>query len=98
MQGFKACKGSKVLGDERARQEAAHVGLVGGAKGARAKAVRGMREVLQRRVAGAENPVVTFAMMREWRDNKRVLCGGAKDGVTAAALMAAAQEEMKVEM
>ena len=37
-------------------------------------------------------------MMREWRDNKRVLCGGTKDGVTAAVLMAAAQEEMKVEM
>ena len=37
-------------------------------------------------------------MLREWKDNKRVLCGGVKIGVTAAVLMAAAQEGMKVEM
>ena len=95
---FKACKGNRVLVDPRAREEVTQVGLVGGLKGARAKAVWGMREVLQTRVGGSENPVVTFAMLLEWRDNKRDLCGGAKDGVTAAIFMAAAQEGMKVEM
>ena len=93
-----ACASNKVIGDDGARQEAILVGLVGGAKGARAKAVRGMREIIWKRVGGAKGPVITFAMMREWRDNKWVLCGGTKDGVTAAVLMAAAQEEMKVEM
>ena len=94
---FKACEGNRVLGDPRAREEAKHV-RVGGAKGARAKAVRGIREILQQRVAGAKDPVVTFAMVREWRENRRDLCGGTREGVTAAILMAAAQEEMKVEM
>ena len=95
---FKTCASNKVMGDELARQEATLVGLVGGAKGARAKAVRGMREVIWKRVGGAKDPVITFAMLREWKDNKRDLCGGAKAGVTAAVLMAAAQEEIKVEM
>ena len=67
---FKACKGNKVLGDPRAREEATHVRF-GGAKGAKARAVRGIREILLQRVAGAKDPVVTFAMVREWRENKR---------------------------
>ena len=37
-------------------------------------------------------------MVQEMRDNKRGICGGSREGVTAAILMAAAQEEMKVEM
>ena len=37
-------------------------------------------------------------MVREMRENKWDLCGGAREGVTAAILMAAAQEGMKVEM
>ena len=39
---FKTCASNKVMGDELARQEATLVGLVGGPKGARARAVRGM--------------------------------------------------------
>ena len=46
---FKACKGNKVMGDERARGEARDVGM-GGPRGARAKAVRGIRADLQTRV------------------------------------------------
>ena len=95
---FKTCASNKVMGDDLARQEAYLVGMTGGPKGARARAVRGMREVIWQRVGEAKNPVVTFAMLREWKDNKRDLCGGAKVGVTAAILMAAAQEGMKVEM
>ena len=37
-------------------------------------------------------------MVREMRDDKRDICGGSREGVTAAILMAAAQEGMKVEM
>ena len=60
---FKTCASNKVMGDELARQEATLVGLVGGAKGARARAVRGMRELICKRVGGAKDPVVTFAML-----------------------------------
>ena len=77
---FKACKGNRVLGDSRAREEAKHVGLVGGAKGAKARAVRGIREILQQQVAGAKTPVVTFAMVREGRENKWDRCGGSREG------------------
>ena len=94
---FKAWKGNAVLGDQRARDEASHV-RHGGPRGAKAKAVRGIRKVLEERVSGAKDPVVTFAMVWEMRENKRDLCGGAREGVTAAILMAAAQEGMKVEM
>ena len=41
---------------------------------------------------------MTFAIVRETRENKRGICGGSREGVTAAIMMAAAQEEMKVEM
>ena len=37
---FKTCASNKVMGDELARQEATLVGMVGGAQGARARAVR----------------------------------------------------------
>ena len=50
---FKACKGNVVLGTKRARGEAAHVGHWG-PSGAKAKAVRGIRKVLQERVSGAK--------------------------------------------
>ena len=60
----------------------------------RGRGLRAIREVpaLRMRVSGAEKPVVAFAMVREMRDNKRGICGGSREGVTAAILMAAAQE------
>ena len=94
---YKACKGNAVMGAARAREEAAHVAR-GGPRGERAKAVRAIRKVLEARVSGAVKPVVTFAMVGEMRGNKRDICRGAREGVTAAILMAAAQEEMQVEM
>jgi hypothetical protein len=97
MSKFKTCKGNKVMGDDRARGEARDVGM-GGPRAARARAVRGIRADLQKRAGGAENPVVTFAMVRELKENKKGLCGGAKAGVAAAILMAAAQEQMMVAM
>ena len=95
--GFKACAGNGVLGTKRAREEAIHVAK-GGPRGERARAVWAIREVLNKQVSGSETPVVTFAMVREMRDNKRDICGRSREGVTAAILMAAAQEGMKVEM
>ena len=44
------------------------------------------------------NPVVTVTMVRQLRDNRRGVCGGAREGVTAAILMEAAHEGMQVEM
>ena len=52
------------------------------------RAVRAIREVLDKRVSGAEKPLVAFAMVREMRDNKRDICGKSREGVTAAILMA----------
>jgi hypothetical protein len=98
LSSFKTCATNKVMGSKSARQETAVMSIDGGPKGERAKAVRGMRELIVKRVGGADKPVVSYAMLREWKDNKRELCGGRKVGVTAAVLMAAAQEGAKVEM
>ena len=96
-QESKACDGSRVLGTKRAQMEAMQVAK-GGPRGERTRAVRAIREVLGERVWGAAEPVVTFAMVRGMRDNKRGICGGSREGATAAIPMAAAQEGMKVEM
>ena len=68
---FKTCATNKVMGNKSARQESALMGMVGGPRGERARAVRGMRELIVKRVGGAIKPVVSFAMLREWKDNKR---------------------------
>ena len=47
---------------------------------------------------GSVHPVVTVAMVQELRDNRRGICGRAREGVAAAILMAATQEAMQVEM
>ena len=67
-------------------------------RGERARTVRAIREELNERAAGSANPVVTVAMVRELRDNRRGVCGGGREGVTAVILMATAQEGMQVEM
>ena len=95
---FKTCATNKVMGSKSAREETALMSIDGDPQGERAKAVRGMRELIVKRVGGADKPVVSYAMLREWKDNKRDLCVGRKVGVVAAVLMAAAQEGAKVEM
>ena len=62
--------------------------------------MRAIREDLNKRISGSAHPVVTVAMVRELRDNRRVICGGAREGVIAAIgfLMATSQEAMQVEM
>ena len=93
----KACKGTRVLGTMRAREEAIQVAQ-GGPRGERARAVQAIREDLNKRILGSASPVVTVAMVREQRDNMRGVCRGAREGATAAILMAATQEAMQVEM
>ena len=62
------------------------------------RAVQAIRDDPNKRVSGSARPVVTVAMVRELRDNRRAMCGGAREWVTAAILMVAAQEAMQVEM
>ena len=58
--------------------------------------MRAIREDLDE--PGSANPVVTVAMVQELRDNRRGLCRGPREGVTAVVLMSAAPEKMQVEM
>ena len=51
---FKTCASNKVMGNDLARQASALVGMVGGPRGERARAVRGMRELIAKRVGGAK--------------------------------------------
>ena len=90
---YKACKGNAMLGTTGARKGAIQVAQ-GGPRGERARAVWAIREDLNKRISGSANPVVTVAMVRELRDNRRGVCRGAREGATSAILMAAAHEAM----
>ena len=94
---YKTCKGNRVMGTARAREEAVQVAQ-GGPRGEQVRAVQAIREDLTKRISGSKRPVVTVMMVQELRDNKSDICGRAMEGVTAAILMAAAQEGMQVEM
>ena len=73
---YTACKGNEVMGTARAREEAVQVAQ-GGPRGERAKSVQAIREDLKKRISGSAYPVVTVAMVRELRDNRTNICGGA---------------------
>ena len=71
---FKACAGNGVMGNPRAREEAIQV-VKGGPRGERARAVRAIREDLNKRISGSANP-----MDRDSRDGAGA-AGQQKGGV-----------------
>ena len=72
----------------------------GGSEGHRVRALRAVRAALTGRAAKSAEMVVTAAMVQELENNKRAVpvCGKDRRTVTAAILMAAAEQGMRVEV